>query len=65
MGEGVYPACKGGIISFTKTIGREMACYQIKVNCICPGATHTPLLAEMALGEPGAKTKPVVVLSSP
>ena len=54
-GEAVYSACKGGIIAFTKTIAREMARYQINVNCVCPGATDTPLLAEMTKGETGAK----------
>jgi 2-hydroxycyclohexanecarboxyl-CoA dehydrogenase len=54
-GEAVYSACKGGIIAFTKTIAREMARYQINVNCVCPGPTDTPLLAEMTQGETGAK----------
>jgi len=54
-GEAVYSACKGGIIAFTKTMAREMARYSINVNCICPGATDTPLLAELTQGETGAK----------
>ena len=54
-GEAVYSACKGGIIAFTKTMAREMARYQINVNCVCPGATDTPLLAEITGGETGAK----------
>ena len=54
-GEAVYSACKGGIIAFTKTLAREMARYQINVNCVCPGPTDTPLLAEMVKGETGAK----------
>jgi len=54
-GEAVYSACKGGIIAFTKTIAREMARYRINVNCVCPGPTETPLLAELTKGETGAK----------
>ena len=54
-GEAVYSACKGGIIAFTKTIAREMARYQINVNCVCPGPTDTPLLAEITQSETGAK----------
>ena len=54
-GEAVYSACKGGIIAFTKTIAREMARYQINVNCVCPGPTDTPLLAELTKGETGAR----------
>jgi len=54
-GEAVYSACKGGIIAFTKTIAREMASYKINVNCVCPGPTQTPMLAEVTKGETGAK----------
>src|SRR5207244_1268119 len=42
-GETVYAAAKGGIIAFTKSLAREMARYQINVNCVCPGPTDTPL----------------------
>jgi 2-hydroxycyclohexanecarboxyl-CoA dehydrogenase len=43
MGETVYAAAKGGMIAFTKSLAREMARYQIHVNCVCPGPTDTPL----------------------
>lgn len=43
MGETVYAATKGGLIAFTKSLAREMARYQINVNCVCPGPTDTPL----------------------
>jgi 2-hydroxycyclohexanecarboxyl-CoA dehydrogenase len=43
MGETVYAAAKGGLIAFTKSLAREMARYQINVNCVCPGPTDTPL----------------------
>jgi len=43
MGETVYSAAKGGLIAFTKSIARELARYQINVNCVCPGPTDTPL----------------------
>lgn len=42
-GESVYAGAKGGIIAFTKSLAREMARYQINVNCVCPGPTDTPL----------------------
>jgi 2-hydroxycyclohexanecarboxyl-CoA dehydrogenase len=45
MGETVYAAAKGGLISFTKSLAREMARYRINVNCVCPGPTDTPLFA--------------------
>lgn len=46
-GEAVYSACKGGIISFSKTLAREMARHRINVNVVCPGPTDTPLLHGM------------------
>jgi len=48
LGESVYSAAKGGVITFTKSLAREMARFNINVNCVCPGPTDTPLLA----GEP-------------
>jgi len=47
-GEAVYSAAKGGIIAFTKSIAREMARHQIRVNCVCPGPTDTALFASFA-----------------
>jgi 2-hydroxycyclohexanecarboxyl-CoA dehydrogenase len=44
-GETVYAAAKGGVISFTKSLAREVARYAINVNCVCPGPTDTPMLA--------------------
>jgi 2-hydroxycyclohexanecarboxyl-CoA dehydrogenase len=54
-GEAVYAACKGGIISFSKTLARELARHRINVNVVCPGPTDTPLLQEVTSGEQGAK----------
>lgn len=42
--EAVYSGAKGGVISFTKTIAREMARKAITANVVCPGPTDTPLL---------------------
>src|SRR5262252_167884 len=52
MGETVYAAAKGGLIAFTKSLARELARYQINVNCVCPGPTDTALFAEVAGGNP-------------
>jgi len=45
LGETVYAGSKGGLIAFTKSLAREVARYQISVNCVCPGPTDTPLMA--------------------
>jgi 2-hydroxycyclohexanecarboxyl-CoA dehydrogenase len=42
-GEAVYAACKGGLISFSRTIAREHARDGITVNVVCPGPTDTAL----------------------
>jgi 2-hydroxycyclohexanecarboxyl-CoA dehydrogenase len=47
LGETVYAGTKGGLIAFTKSLAREMARYQINVNCVCPGPTDTPLFATL------------------
>ena len=44
-GGAVNSAAKGGVIAFTKAIAREMARYQVNVNCVCPGPTDTALFA--------------------
>lgn len=45
--EAVYSATKGGVIAFTKSMARELASYNINVNCVAPGITQTPLLQEI------------------
>jgi 2-hydroxycyclohexanecarboxyl-CoA dehydrogenase len=49
-GEAVYAACKGGVVSFAKTMARELARYRINVNVVCPGPTDTPLIEQLAEG---------------
>ena len=53
--EAVYSACKGGIISFTKSIARELARKGVLANCVCPGPTNTPMMAEVAGTGPEAE----------
>src|ERR1043166_2862656 len=38
-----YAASKAGIIAFTKSLAVELAPYDVTVNCLCPGATDTPM----------------------
>jgi 2-hydroxycyclohexanecarboxyl-CoA dehydrogenase len=49
-GEAVYAACKGGLVSFSKTIAREHARQGITVNVVCPGPTDTALFADYKEG---------------
>lgn len=42
-GETVYAGAKGGIIAFSKSLAREMVRHGVRVNCVCPGPTDTPL----------------------
>ena len=37
--EGVYGACKAGIIALSKSIAREVGKYGIRLNVVCPGMT--------------------------
>lgn len=48
FGETVYAGAKGGVIAFTKSLAREMTRKQIRVNCVCPGPTDTPLFASQS-----------------
>ena len=42
---GVYAACKGGMISFSKSVAREVARHGITLNVVSPGPSDTPLFA--------------------
>jgi 2-hydroxycyclohexanecarboxyl-CoA dehydrogenase len=42
-----YSAAKGGVISFTKSIAREVGRHNINVNAVSPGATNSPMRMEM------------------
>jgi 2-hydroxycyclohexanecarboxyl-CoA dehydrogenase len=65
-GESVYSACKGGIISFSKTLAREVARRGITVNVVCPGPTDTPILRGfLGEGEAGKKVYDALVRAIP
>lgn len=42
-----YCESKGAVLMMTKTVAAEYAKAGIRVNCICPGVTNTPLVAQM------------------
>jgi len=43
-GESVYAASKAGVETFSRSFAREMADFNIRVNCISPGPIPTDLL---------------------
>lgn len=45
-GQSVYSASKGAIVSFTKSVAKELAPKGIRVNAIAPGVINTDLLAK-------------------
>lgn len=65
-GEAVYSFCKGGLVSFSKTMARELARKQINVNVVCPGPTDTALFRDFAgEGEQGEKLKAALTKAIP
>ena len=67
LGETVYSGAKGGVIAFTKGLARELARFNITVNCVCPGPTDTPLMAAVPdkIKEAFARVTPMRRLAKP
>ncbi len=42
-----YAAAKGGLLSFGKSLAREVGRYGITVNAVCPGLVETRLIADL------------------
>jgi 3-oxoacyl-[acyl-carrier protein] reductase len=75
-----YAAAKGGVLSFTRALAREVGRYGITVNAVCPGLVDTDLIAAMPeperarhrerialgrFGDPGEIAQTVRFLASP
>ncbi len=43
-----YSAAKAGVIALTKSIGKELAGYEISVNCITPAAAKTRIFDQLS-----------------
>ncbi|MBI3325459.1 MAG: SDR family oxidoreductase, partial [Nitrospinae bacterium] len=55
LGEAVYSGAKAAIIAFSRTIAREHARDNIRVNVVCPGPTRTAMVEEQMQTEFGSK----------
>ena len=80
-GSGVYAAAKGGMITYNKSLAKELAPHGIRVNAIAPGIIDTPyherysppeifkkFLANVPLGRAGTSeevAEVIVFLASP
>ena len=49
IGNAIYSASKGAIISYSKCLALELAPRQIRVNCICPAMVWTDLILKGGL----------------
>jgi NAD(P)-dependent dehydrogenase (short-subunit alcohol dehydrogenase family) len=47
IGQAAYSASKGGVVSLTLPVARELARYGIRVMAIAPGPADTPMLAQL------------------
>jgi NAD(P)-dependent dehydrogenase (short-subunit alcohol dehydrogenase family) len=45
-GQVAYNVSKGAMIALTRSCAVDLADYGIRVNCVCPGTTDTPLVQE-------------------
>ena len=39
-----YGSAKGGLVVFTKDMAIELAASGVRINCVCPGVIHTPMM---------------------
>lgn len=49
---GAYTAAKHGVVGLTKASALEYAHRGIRINCICPGTTETPMVANAVADRP-------------
>ncbi|MBC8038880.1 MAG: SDR family oxidoreductase [Rhizobiales bacterium] len=67
-GGSVYAGAKAFISAFTKTIARELAGHNIRVNCVSPGTIHTAFhdrFSDEAKRETARKSIPMQRLGTP
>jgi 3-oxoacyl-[acyl-carrier protein] reductase len=47
VGQTAYAAAKGGVLSFTRSLAREVASFGITVNAVVPGPVETEMIAAL------------------
>ncbi|MCR4401580.1 MAG: SDR family oxidoreductase [Firmicutes bacterium] len=51
-GQVAYNVSKGGVIALSRSAAVDLAPMNIRVNCVCPGTTETPLVAKAISMDP-------------
>jgi NAD(P)-dependent dehydrogenase (short-subunit alcohol dehydrogenase family) len=54
-----YNASKAAVIEMSKSMAMDLAPFNIRVNCVCPGVTHTPAL-DRAIADLGMTAQQVI-----
>jgi NAD(P)-dependent dehydrogenase (short-subunit alcohol dehydrogenase family) len=47
-----YNVSKSGVIALTKSAAVDLAAHRVRVNCVCPGRVHTPLVEKVIRASP-------------
>jgi NAD(P)-dependent dehydrogenase (short-subunit alcohol dehydrogenase family) len=50
---GIYTASKHAIVGLTKAAAIDCAAFGVRVNCVCPGATHSEMMQDLVANRPG------------
>lgn len=64
-GEVLYCGTKAAIMASSKALAKELARFNIRVNCVSPGPVHTELWDKLHEGEKGQKVTEAVIRSIP
>lgn len=64
LGPHAYAAAKHGIVGLTENVAAELCRFGIRVNCIAPGSTATPMVASARLDDHEAMDDVVAQLAS-